>query len=95
MGPKEAAYAVKNLLNVRYVIPSHTFPTNETAASPEALAQLLQAFPVVDFMVDKDIELKVLLKDYPKTAVITLAYGEEIEFDKSLWSEVLVDKEFS
>lgn len=95
MGPKEAAYAVKNLLNVRYVIPSHTFPTNETAASPEALTQLLKAFPVVDFMVDKDKELKELLKDYPKTAVITLSYGEEIEFDKNLWSEVLVNKEFS
>ncbi|ANX10671.1 hypothetical protein ABE41_001415 [Fictibacillus arsenicus] len=29
MGPKEAAYAVKNLLNVQYVIPSHTFPTKK------------------------------------------------------------------
>lgn len=95
MGPKDAAYAVKNLLNVRYVIPSHTFPTNETAASPEALTQLLKAFPVVDFMVDKDKELKELLKDYPKTAVITLSYGEETEFDKNLWSEVLINKEFT
>ena len=95
MGPKEAAYAVKKLLNVKYVIPSHTFPTNETAASPESLTRLLKAFPVVDFMVDKDKELQELLKDYSKTAVITLAYGEEKEFDHSLWSEVLVDKEFS
>ncbi|MFL6518193.1 MAG: MBL fold metallo-hydrolase, partial [Bacillus sp. (in: firmicutes)] len=95
MGPKEAAYAVKKLLNVKYVIPSHTFPTKETAASPESLSQLLQAFPIVDFMVDKDNELKELLKDYHKTAVITLSYGEEGDFDKSLWSEVLVNKEFS
>lgn len=80
MGPKEAAYAVRNLLNVKYVIPSHTFPTNETAASPESLAQLLAAFPVVEFMIDRDNELKELLKDYKKTNVIPLAYGEEREF---------------
>ncbi len=82
MGPKEAAYAVKNLLNVKYVIPSHTFPTNETAASPESLAQLLQAFPVVEFMVDKDNELVELLRDYKKTTVIPLAFGEEKAINK-------------
>ncbi|MBT2733430.1 hypothetical protein [Bacillus sp. ISL-7] len=91
----QAAYAVKNLLKVKYVIPSHTFPTHETAASPESLAQLLKAFPVVDFMINKDNELKELLKDYPKTAVVTLSYGEETEFVKNLWSEALVNKEFS
>ncbi|WP_338449724.1 metal-dependent hydrolase [Niallia oryzisoli] len=95
MGPKEAAYAVKNLLNVRYVIPSHTFPSNETAPSPESLKQLLQAFPVVKFMTDRDNELKGLLKDYKKTAVITLNYGEEKEFNKTPWSETLGDMEFS
>ena len=82
MGPKEAAYAVKNLLDVKYVIPSHTFPSNETAASQETLNQLLQAFPVVGFMVDKDKELAELLHDYNKTKVITLGYGEEKVFDK-------------
>lgn len=82
MGPKEAAYAVKYLLNVQYVIPSHTFPTTETAASPESLAQLLQAFPVVEFMVDRDNELVELLRDFKKTAVIPLAYGEERVFNK-------------
>ena len=82
MGPKEAAYTVKKLLNVKYVIPSHTFPTKETAASPETLNQLLQAFPVVEFMIDKDKDLAELLKDYKKTEVITLAYGEEKEFNK-------------
>ncbi|WP_442596434.1 metal-dependent hydrolase [Neobacillus sp. D3-1R] len=82
MGPKEAAYAVKHLLDVQYVIPSHTFPSNETAASPESLEQLLQAFPVVGFMIDKDKDLKELLGDYKKTEVITLGYGEEKEFKK-------------
>ena len=48
MGPKEAAYAVKHLLKVRYVIPSHTFPAAKTATSPEALNQLLKVFPVVE-----------------------------------------------
>lgn len=81
MGPKEAAYAVRNLLNVKYVIPSHTFPTTETAASPDSLAQLLQAFPVVEFMVDRDNELVELLRDYKKTAVISLTYGEEKAFN--------------
>lgn len=82
MGPKEAAYAVKKLLNVKYVIPSHSFPTKETATSPETLNQLLQAFPVVEFMIDKDKDLAELLKDYKKTGVITLAYGEEKELNK-------------
>ncbi|MEH7438738.1 metal-dependent hydrolase [Neobacillus drentensis] len=82
MGPKEAAYAVKHLLNVKYVIPSHTFPTMETAASPDSLTRLLQAFPVVDFMVDKDNELKELLKEYKKTDVIPLSYGEERAFEQ-------------
>ncbi|WP_404450628.1 metal-dependent hydrolase [Virgibacillus necropolis] len=83
MRPKEAAYAVKHLLNVKIVIPSHTFPTKETAASPESLTQLLQAFPVVEYMIDKDNDLKELLKDYQETSVITLAYGEERAFDNS------------
>jgi L-ascorbate metabolism protein UlaG (beta-lactamase superfamily) len=82
MGPKEAAFAVKHLLKVKYVIPSHTFPSNETAPSPESLTQLLQAFPVVGYMIDKDHELRELLKDYSKTDVVTLGYGEEREFHK-------------
>jgi L-ascorbate metabolism protein UlaG (beta-lactamase superfamily) len=82
MGPREAAYAVKNLLNVKYVIPSHTFPSLETAQAPEALTQLLQAFPIVEFMIDKDKDLEEHLKDYPQTTVVTLAYGEEREFNK-------------
>lgn len=95
MGPKEAAYAVKNLLKVRFVIPSHTFPSPETATSLESLNQLFAAFPVVKNMVDKDKELQDLLKDYPKTAVTPLAYGEEREFDNRLWSEVLTEMELS
>jgi L-ascorbate metabolism protein UlaG (beta-lactamase superfamily) len=83
MGPREAAYAIKKLLDVRYVIPSHTFPSNETAASSETLNQLLQAFPVVGFMVDKDKELDELLKDYKKTEVVILGFGEEKEFSKA------------
>jgi hypothetical protein len=34
----------------------------------------------VEFMIDRDNELKELLKDYKKTNVIPLAYGEEREF---------------
>lgn len=82
MGPKEAAYAVKHLLKVKYVIPSHTFPSDTTAVSPEALPPLLAAFPVIQFMIDKDKELKELLEDYEQTEVVTLGYGEEQEFTK-------------
>lgn len=80
MGPKEAAYAVKHLLDVKFVIPSHTFPSEETAQSAGALAALLKAFPVVDYMIDRDNELEALLKDYHQTKVITLAHGEERAF---------------
>ncbi|WP_121613617.1 metal-dependent hydrolase [Mesobacillus foraminis] len=84
MGPKEAAYAVKHLLNVCYVIPSHTFPAKKTAPSPESLTQLLKAFPVVEFMIDKDRELKELLSDYKQTEVVAMGYGEERTFEKKI-----------
>lgn len=80
MGPREAAYCVQNLLDVKYVIPSHTFPTQETTPRPEVLNGLLQAFPVVETMMDKDGQLAELLAGYEKTQVITLGYGEEHEF---------------
>jgi L-ascorbate metabolism protein UlaG (beta-lactamase superfamily) len=82
MGPKEAAYAVKHLLDVKFVIPSHSFPSHETATSLESFTHLLQAFPIVENMIDKDNDLKELLKDYEQTEVITLGYGEEKSFEK-------------
>jgi len=82
MGPKEAAYAVQHLLNVQYVIPSHTFPTNQTSTSPETLKQLVDSFPVIENMMDKDKDLENLLKDYQPTKVVTLGYGEEKTFRK-------------
>lgn len=80
MGPREAAYAVRNFLDVDFVIPSHTFPSKETATSTETYEQLLGAFPVVKFMVDRDREFEELLKDYDRTEVIVLGYGEQHEF---------------
>jgi L-ascorbate metabolism protein UlaG (beta-lactamase superfamily) len=80
MGPQGAAFAIKNLLNVKYVIPSHTFPTQETTVNPDAFNQLMKTVPIVEHMMDKDKQLKELLKDYPKTEVIVLGYGEEFEF---------------
>jgi L-ascorbate metabolism protein UlaG (beta-lactamase superfamily) len=78
MGPKEAAYAVKYLLNVEIVIPSHTFPTEETAPQPETLQELLNAFPIVQNMMDKDNELANELTG-SNTKVIVMGYGEEVE----------------
>ncbi|BAQ08582.1 Zn-dependent hydrolase [Bacillus sp. OxB-1] len=80
MGPREAAYAVKNLLDVDFVIPSHTFPAKETAANVEALEQLVGAFPIVEYMVGHDQKLEELLQDYERTEVVVLGYGEEHEF---------------
>jgi L-ascorbate metabolism protein UlaG (beta-lactamase superfamily) len=80
MGPKEAAYTVKNLLDVKYVIPSHTFPTKENAASKENYDLLLAGFPIVAEMMDRDQELATLLQDYDKTEVIVLGFGEGYEF---------------
>lgn len=82
MGPKEAAYAVKHLLDVKYVIPSHSFPSEETAQSNEALTNLLLAFPIVENMIGKDDELQELLKDYERTEVVVISYGEERTFEK-------------
>lgn len=82
MGPKEAGYAIKNLLNVKYVIPSHTFPSEETATSPEILSSLIDQFPVVENMIAKDHELEESLSHYPHTDVVILGYGEEKSFTR-------------
>jgi L-ascorbate metabolism protein UlaG (beta-lactamase superfamily) len=95
MGPREAAYAVKHLLDVKYVIPSHTFPSDQTAPAPEKLEKIVGAFPVVANMIDKDQDLVDLLKDFKKTAVITLGYGEEQEFNKRLCSEIVENIELT
>jgi len=79
MGPKEAAYAVENLLDVEYVIPNHAFPTQEQAASRKTLDQLVEAFPVVQLMMGKDEEFKNALKEDCSTKVMILGYGEEID----------------
>ena len=80
MGPKEAAYTVKKLLDVDYVIPSHTFPTKKTAASSKNYDLLLEGFPIVTQMMDRDKELAKLLVDYDRTEVIVLGFGDEHEF---------------
>ncbi|RPF51079.1 metal-dependent hydrolase [Aquisalibacillus elongatus] len=81
MGPKEAAYAVKHLLDVDYVVPSHTFPTKQTSTSPELLEALLNEFPVVENMIGKDQELQKHLEDYTDTKVVLVDYGEELLFN--------------
>ncbi|WP_456274541.1 metal-dependent hydrolase [Bacillus sp. AK031] len=80
MGPKEVAYAVEKLLDVKYAIPSHTFPSKETAASAETLEALLEAFPVVGNMIGRDTELQEQLSGQKKTEVIIMGYGEETDF---------------
>ncbi|WP_221568079.1 metal-dependent hydrolase [Alkalihalobacillus sp. TS-13] len=82
MGPREAAYVTKNLLDVKYVIPNHHFPTKETSPRPEVLENMLQNFPVIETMMEKDQELFELLRDYKKTEVILLNFGEEREFSE-------------
>ncbi|HWO97736.1 MAG TPA: metal-dependent hydrolase [Bacillus sp. (in: firmicutes)] len=89
MGPKEAAYAVNHLLDVKIVIPSHTFPTKKNAPSKEAMERLMSNFPIIENMMDKDKELVELLKDNNKTRVLTIGYGEEKEI--SLSNEQLVN----
>ncbi|GAB3807411.1 hypothetical protein [Virgibacillus kimchii] len=69
-------------MDVQYVIPSHTFPTKKSAVSSETLDQLLNAFPIVEHMIDKDNDLKQLLHDYHQTEVVTMGYGEETKFEK-------------
>ncbi|CAB3392240.1 metal-dependent hydrolase [Kyrpidia spormannii] len=83
MGPREAAYAVRNLLRVRYVIPSHTFPTEATAARKDVWQNLVQNVPAVNAMMGRDEELAELLQDDPHTRVVILGYGEERDFDMS------------
>lgn len=81
MGPEEAAFVVKNLLDVEYVIPNHQFPNSETTPRPAVLEGMVQQFPVIETMMNKDEQLLHLLKDYDKTKVVLLQYGEEKEFN--------------
>ncbi|GGD28678.1 metal-dependent hydrolase [Pontibacillus salipaludis] len=74
MGPKEAAYAVDNLLNVEVVIPSHTFPTREKAPAPSDYDALSEAFPIIGFMENKDHEMLLYVKG--NTHVVVMGYGE-------------------
>ncbi|WP_340084657.1 metal-dependent hydrolase [Siminovitchia sp. FSL H7-0308] len=80
MGPEEAAYVVKHLLDVEYVIPNHQFPNSNTTPRPEVLEGMVQQFPVIETMMNKDEKLLHLLEDDDKTEVIILNYGEEKEF---------------
>jgi L-ascorbate metabolism protein UlaG (beta-lactamase superfamily) len=80
MGPREAAYAVRNLLNVKYVIPSHTFPTKSEAPRKDVWEILVSNVPPVQFMMEKDAEFSELLADYEQTTVVPLGYGEVREF---------------
>lgn len=80
MEPEEAAFVVKNLLDVKYVIPNHQFPNHETTPRKEVLEGMLANFPVIETMMDKDNVLEALLADYDKTEVVILDYGEEREF---------------
>ncbi|QTC40371.1 metal-dependent hydrolase [Bacillus sp. V3] len=63
MGVKEAKYALTHLLDVNKVIPCHTFPQVEEAADPEMMAGLVQGFPVIQFMMGQDRQLKEAMKD--------------------------------
>lgn len=84
MEPEEAAFVVKNLLDVKYVIPNHQFPNHQTTPRKEVLDGMLENFPVIETMMNKDHKLKELLEDYDQTEVVLLNYGEEREFSFSI-----------
>lgn len=83
MGPEEAVYVVKNLLDVEYVIPNHHFPNETNAPQPEVLQQMLEQFPVIQSMIDADKTFIKLLDNYEKTTAVQISFGEEIELAKS------------
>ncbi|WP_226675969.1 metal-dependent hydrolase [Rossellomorea aquimaris] len=78
MGVKEAAYALTHLLNVKKVIPCHTFPTVKDAACPELMEGLVESFPVIQFMIGQDEELMEVMKN-SDVEVTIIGYGETKE----------------
>ncbi|WP_096435059.1 metal-dependent hydrolase [Alteribacter populi] len=76
MGPKEAAYALSHLLDVKRVVPCHTFPKVEDAADPDMMENLLENFPVVENMIGQDEELKKLMSKRKDPEVIVMDFGE-------------------
>ncbi|MBO8172938.1 MAG: metal-dependent hydrolase [Bacillaceae bacterium] len=79
MGPEEAAYVVKHLLDVQTVIPNHHFPSQEQAPRRDTLSNLLEAFPIVENMMGTDQKLKALLEPEKQVNVLIVDFGEEIE----------------
>lgn len=78
MGVREAAYALIHLLDVKKVIPCHTFPRVEESADPKMMAGLVEGFPVISFMMGQDQELKAAMEG-SDVEVCVIGYGESQE----------------
>jgi len=75
MGPAEGAFAAK-AVGAKYTIPCHWFPKVENAASPEGLSQLIQAFPPVNFMMERHLDFAKEAAKYPGVETVLLRQGE-------------------
>ncbi|WP_096200630.1 metal-dependent hydrolase [Bacillus sp. FJAT-45350] len=78
MGVRESDYAVRNLLNVKKVVPLHTFPTRENSESKEVYDALKQNFPIIDAMTSQGVELKERLSDH-STEVVLVDFNETVD----------------
>ena len=75
MGPVEGAYAA-NLIGAKHNIPCHWFPQVANAADPEGMKKLIEAFPPINFMMDKNKEFSRELERYPGIESLLLNPGE-------------------
>lgn len=75
MGPAEGAYAAR-ALGVKHAIPCHWFPRPQDAADPEGMRALIQAFPPLEFMLERHEEFSSELARYPGIEAVMLKPGQ-------------------
>lgn len=76
MEPEQAAYAA-NVTGCRYVIPCHDFPrTISEAANPEAYAEFVKQFPVLDSYKKIDKFIEIVKQQHPQITSLYIPIGD-------------------
>jgi L-ascorbate metabolism protein UlaG (beta-lactamase superfamily) len=75
MDPAEGAYAA-SLIGAKYNIPCHWFPKVEDAANPDGMRALIEAFPPVNFMLEKHLDFAKEMEKHKGLETILLEPGK-------------------
>lgn len=83
MEPEQAAYAA-NATGCKCVIPCHDFPREiSDAANPEAYAEFVKQFPVLETYKKVDRFMEIIRNEYPHIKAVYIPIGETVEVGRS------------